>query len=480
MPCRATHPRTGTAVGLFFAGIVAFTGCTTASAPRPQLLVFVDTDAPVVGQIAVSRQLSAVAAIDTVRVDIVRDDRDVIDFRDFSVPDARDWPLSFGVVSEAGGKAVVRLRIRAFRAALSHRGTLAGSTTVEPPSSLTIDRLVELALPSSSVQTATVVLSAACLGAPPSFDAPLLTCIDDARRAGAPADGVSAVPSGASLAGTSSLVTEAACGSDSPEGATCIPGGLGVLGDDRLEGLIESSGMSPPRPVHLSPFHMDVTELTVGRYRALLANKKVQEVPEKKTPSDSLRKDCTWLDAPSGNSERLPLNCISHVGAARACAALGGRLPSEAEWEYAARGRGLARRFPWGDEGVRCCAASVGRTTINASAECAGSGVDPVMTHADAAACGGIADVSRDGVFDLGGNLSEATADQGIALSDRCWTGPGVATDPKCTAMGVPDGSFSRGGDWASGSFLAASAFRRTAIMPSNTVGFRCVYDDAR
>jgi formylglycine-generating enzyme required for sulfatase activity len=230
----------------------------------------------------------------------------------------------------------------------------------------------------------------------------------------------------------------------------------------------------------VSPFHMDKTEVTVGRYRALLGRKAVREVPAIKNPADQLLKDCTWVRAPSGNSESFPLNCISHAGAASTCAAMGGRLPTESEWEYAARGRGLTRRFPWGDDHPRCCTSSVGRTVINGSAECSGDGVEPVMAHVDAASCDGIADVLRDGVFDLGGSLAEATSNQGVSLHDRCWTGPGVVRDPACDDKSVPAGSFARGGDWASGSFLAASAFRRTSVMPSNTVGFRCVYDDAR
>lgn len=484
MPCHPTRLRVGASIGLIFSAftaIIVVTGCAGDAPPRPQLVVIVDTDAPTVGQLTVSPQLAAAAAVDSVRVDIIRDDREVVDFRDFTVPDPRDWPLSFGVVSEAGGKALVRLRVRAFRASLAHRGTLAGSTTVEPPPSLTIDRLVEIPLPSSSVATVRVVLSAVCIGALPSFEPPLSTCIDDARRAGNPADGVETNAAGVSLAGTASFVAETACTSESPAGATCIPGGVGVVGDDQLDGVEESAaGTSPPRPVSIAPFHMDKTEVTVGRYRALLARNLVHGVPTKKTPADSLLKECTWVDAASKNSESFPLNCVSHADAASACAALGGRLPSEAEWEYAARGRGLARRFPWGDGAVECCTASVGRTTIDGVAECSGTGVEPVMAHVDPTSCHGNADVSRDGVFDLGGSVAEATADQGVSLHDPCWTGPGVVQNPVCNDTTLPPGSFARGGDWASGSFFAASAFRRTAKMPSTTVGFRCVYDDAR
>lgn len=465
---------------------VAAAGCSNDPVARPQLVVVVDTDAPVVGQLAASPalssslDLSSVAAIDTVRIDLVRDDREVIDFRDFTAPDPRDWPLSFGVVSEAGGTSLVRLRIRGFRATRGVRGVLAGATTVEPLASLSIDRLVEIDLPASGIHTVRLVLSAACMGAAPSFQPPLRTCVDDARRDESPRAGVEEGAPDASLAGRSPLVAPLPCASESPTTAACIPGGLGVVGDAELDGLSDSVPISPPRPVLISPFHMDKTELTVGRYRALLNTGKVVEEPQPAEPGHPLRKHCTWHGSTAASQDGFPLNCISYAGAVAACRAVGGRLPTDAEWEYAARGRGLGRRFPWGDENARCCTASAGRVQFDGLFECSGTGVEPVMAHTDGAECLATADVSRDGIFDLGGSLTEATADEGGSLHDACWVGPGVVRDPRCASFQDPAGRFTRGGDWASGSFLTASAFRRLGIMPSNTTGFRCVYDDAR
>jgi formylglycine-generating enzyme required for sulfatase activity len=317
------------------------------------------------------------------------------------------------------------------------------------------------------------------MGAQPSFQPPLRTCIDDARREDSPRAGVEAGAGGTSLAGQSPFVGERPCASESPLGAACIPGGLGVVGDAEIEGLIDSIPISPPRPVLLTAFHMDKNEFTVGRYRALLNARKVTEEPRLKDPAESLRKDCTWVGATSASQDGFPLNCISYAGATAACKAAGGRLPTDAEWEYAARGRGLATRFPWGDDSPRCCTASVGRIQFDGLFECGGSGVEPVMSHVGAESCSGRADVSRDGIFDLGGSLSELTADEGVSLRDVCWIGPGLVRDPRCASFQPAAGRFSRGGDWASGSFLSASAFRRRSSTPSNTTGFRCVYDAA-
>ncbi len=469
-------------LALLTVGAASTAGCTEDAIARPQLIVVVDTDAPVVGQLTTSPDLAAAAAVDTVRVDLVRDDRDVVDFRDFTAPDPRDWPLSFGIASQPGAPALVRLRIRAFRQSRASRGLLNGSTTIEPAPSTTIDRLVEIQLPSSGVQTVRVTLASACIGAHPSFQPPLRTCLDDEHRDSSPSDGIlTGAGTGSSVAGTSTLTRDVPCGSAPPEGATCIPGGFTTIGDDQLKGLLEIGiDSAPARPVHLSSFHMDTTEMTVGRYRKLLARRVVDEKPQVAVRGDLLRGYCTWLSVGDAANDAMPLNCVSYVAAQKACEASGGRLPTEAEWEYAARGRGLARRFSWGDERAECCSASVARRASATATECAGEGPEPVRSHAAPDECAGKADVSRDGIYDLGGSLSEATLDQGLSFRDSCWTGPGVVNNPRCKNSDFADGRFSRGGDWSSGTLLANLAFRRGSVMPSEIVGFRCVYDDAR
>jgi formylglycine-generating enzyme required for sulfatase activity len=95
---------------------------------------------------------------------------------------------------------------------------------------------------------------------------------------------------------------------------------------------------APIHPVTVKAFCMDVTEVTVSAYRACVASSQCTE--------PSLRDaTCGWRRK---DHDDHPVDCVTFSQASQYCAAVGKRLPTEEEWEYAARGTD-GRRFPWGN-----------------------------------------------------------------------------------------------------------------------------------
>lgn len=92
--------------------------------------------------------------------------------------------------------------------------------------------------------------------------------------------------------------------------------------------------------VELDSFCLDEKEVTVGAYAKCVAAGKcsVPVAPEGR---------CNW-----GNPERAqhPINCVDWFQAERYCRFMGKALPSEAQWEYAARGGFRELEYPWGTD----------------------------------------------------------------------------------------------------------------------------------
>jgi formylglycine-generating enzyme required for sulfatase activity len=200
----------------------------------------------------------------------------------------------------------------------------------------------------------------------------------------------------------------------------------------------------PARPTTVAPFWIDRTEVTVGAYRACVDGGACAR-PSRASAT------CTF---DVGDPE-LPVSCVHWRDADAYCRSAGKRLPTEREWEYAARGS-FPASFPWG--GVSSCANAV--TLVN---ELSGRGCTARPARVGSHPSG----ASVFGVQDLSGNVEEWTADWYVES-----LGPGPS--PRAGAARVL-----RGGGWLSTPSQSRTTSRDwgSALEAGPNVGFRCAKD---
>lgn len=142
----------------------------------------------------------------------------------------------------------------------------------------------------------------------------------------------------------------------------------------------------------VAPFDIAKTEVTVEQYRACVAAGRCTPIVSRPTCPNAKPKD--------------PVTCATWDQARQFSEWVGGRLPSEAEWTWAARSQGLRVDHVWG-EGDPTCEMTVMRDYEK------GLGCG---TRAPWAPCSKAPDVTRQGVCDLEGNLQEWVADDFAAV----------------------------------------------------------------
>jgi iron(II)-dependent oxidoreductase len=220
----------------------------------------------------------------------------------------------------------------------------------------------------------------------------------------------------------------------------CVPGDAHCKEDER-----------PPHPVMLGAFYMDATEVTVGEY-----GKCVDAGRCMRPNADG--GICNWGRRTERNGH--PVNCVDWNMAAAYCEWKGGRLPSEAEWEYAARGGHEGWTYPWGGEPADC-----GRAVMFCNRNKQAGGWERSTAPVGSKEANGY------GLYDMAGNVSEWCSD----WFDEDYYSRSPSADPS----GAPSGRYRvrRGGSWDdASSFLRIS--RRHWLPPDQwipDVGFRCV-----
>jgi formylglycine-generating enzyme required for sulfatase activity len=263
----------------------------------------------------------------------------------------------------------------------------------------------------------------------------------------------------------------------------CHPGGLFVIGDPYFFPDDPDLAAIPEHLVQLPPFALDEDEVTVGQVRALVGTGEIAGAPLTRGAAGSAEEACTFLGPANDANDALPVNCISRAVAEDICAVLGKRLPTEAEWEFAAVNRTRETRFPWGDEENACDYAVVGRgrfvtevvDLVDESVVCRATGVSVPWGPAAGGEAGDITDL---GVRNLAGNVSEWVADRYQRYDEPCWNpGPTLIMGPRCDEPSAQVGLrwSVRGGNWAGPVFQTRSVERHALLEgPSVAIGFRC------
>jgi formylglycine-generating enzyme required for sulfatase activity len=278
-----------------------------------------------------------------------------------------------------------------------------------------------------------------------------------------------------------------------------LDGGTFLMGTDSREGFA-ADGEGPVREVTLDAFYLDVYPVTNGQFAEFAkATRYVTEaerfgwsfvfqghIPAERYEElvDKTVVGVRWWCKVNGAEWRHPEGPGSHVAAredypvahvswndaAEYAKWAGKRLPTEAEWEYAARGGLEQKAYPWGDEltpgGKHLCNIWQGEFPVNDLAEDGYSAPAPVRSY----------EPNGYGLYTITGNAWEWCAD----WFDPAWHVTATRTNPVGPAAGT--GRVMKGG-----SYLCHQSYcnrYRVAARTSNTpdssttnISFRCARD---
>jgi len=233
-----------------------------------------------------------------------------------------------------------------------------------------------------------------------------------------------------------------------------VPAGEFLMGSDTWSG-----SEKPAHTVYLDNYYIDqfeVSNTAFAKFLNEIGNQiegvagKAHWVEESDPDLRIHRIDGIWQ--PDEGWENHPMNEVTWFGARAFCEWREARLPSEAEWEKAARGTD-GRTYPWGEETPTCEMANF--------AGCFYISV-PVDSYPEW--------VSPYGAYNMAGNVHEWTND---------WYGEDYyANTPSENPTGPESGDYKifRGGSWFNGNFNTRTTYRypKLPVLTYMANGFRC------
>lgn len=453
-PMKAARPFDGSAARLVRAAAlgglvtVASLACEDRLPPQGQVLVYLDTDAPVA---AASSDLGA-PLFDRVLVELFApgESEPCPDCRRELVVDAekmRARRFSFGFVP--------RPRVVGYRAHLILYRS-AGGLGPRPASSIALVGYLP-AVAEDGIKEVTARFRTDDVGKPRgTMEAPIIF------DAGAPGESAVGSWEGARIID---------CEGEPPAGSVCVPGGAFFMGDPRVTIDESVTAGAHEHLAVLPPFFLDRREVTVADIRASKLAKldsRGRALDPIDDLSDELAGRCVYSAAP-GPNEDLPVTCVTWELASRYCRAKGGELPSEAELEIVASTRGTTL-LPWGDREPAC-----GEAHISGCADAGRFDLgDRVLPWPPGTGTLDRSVLLGGEVVDLAANVAEWTRDVFQLDDGPCWSAS-ILKPPGCADGDGPRSV--KGGDFTARRIPFAQA--RRGVDPTfqpPEIGFRCSY----
>ena len=212
----------------------------------------------------------------------------------------------------------------------------------------------------------------------------------------------------------------------------------------------------PYRKIYIDKFYIDKYEATVEDYKECVKARECKKLP---TYQGRLGRVCNWQ-----HKDRLnhPINCLSWEDADKLCKWAGKQLPTEAEWEKAARGVD-GRKFPWGNQDATCEYASFHEKDSIGSADWGcGTGItSPVGSMPKG--------VSPYGAMDMIGNANEWVS--GWYFDDYYRKAP--RKNPPGAKSGLS--RIARGGAFNDRAYAIRVTYRNAYPVADQYPGVRCV-----